>query len=133
MISIEMTLIIMAFTLMAGVVYTMYRYFDNLICELTRKVDYHEENGRFGLNCEKEVLNKRMDLFEQKLKDGLQANSICCRSSIDRINSRFAALEKDKHGSINVVISEPKKDKDNGTRKPTTPKNVSSVHNKSNE
>jgi len=119
MISIEIMLV-MAFTLMAGVMYMMWRYFDNLICELTRVVDYYEENGRFGLNCEKEVLNKRID-------------SICCRSAMDRINSRLLVLEKDKHGSINVVISEPKKDKDNGTRKPTSSKNVSSVYNKSNE
>jgi len=132
MISIEIMLV-MAFTLMAGVMYMMWRYFDNLICELTRVVDYYEENGRFGLNCEKEVLNKRIDLHEQKTKDAIQSNSICCRSAMDRINSRLLVLEKDKHGSINVVISEPKKDKDNGTRKPTSSKNVSSVYNKSNE
>lgn len=132
MISIEIILV-MAFTLMAGVMYMMWRYFDGLFCELTRVIDYHEENGRFGLNCVKEVLNKRIDLLEQKTKDAVQSNAVCCRSAIDRINSRFAALEKDKHGSINVVISEPKKDKDNGTRKPATPKTISPVHNKSNE
>lgn len=119
MISIEIMLV-MVFTLMVGVMYMMFRYFDDLTCGLQSNIAYNEENGRFGLNCEKEVLNKRIDLLEQKLKDGLQGNAICCKSAIDRINSRLSSLDnatnkrtKKDEGSITVVMPNFK-DKSNG-------------------
>ena len=112
MISLEV-LVIVIVGLSSITLYSMYRYFDDLICSITKTMDYYEENGRFGLKCEKEVLNKRIDLLEQKLKDGLQSNAICNKSAIDRINSRLNSLEsisskrtKKDEGSITVVMPE---------------------------
>ncbi len=107
MVPIEIMLTIV-FSILSSVMYVMWRYFDDLICGLSSNVAYNEENGRFGLNCEKEVLNKRIDLIEQKCKDSIQSNAICCRSAIDRVNSRISMLEnkrtKKDEGSIAVVV-----------------------------
>lgn len=88
MISIEIMLV-MAFTLIIGVMYMSFRYFDDLICGLQSRVEYNEENGRFGLKCEKEALHKRVDLLEQKLKDDIQGNAICCKSAIEKLKVNF--------------------------------------------
>ncbi len=120
MVPIEIMLTIV-FTVLASAMYVMWRYFDDLFCGITSKMDCQEENRLIGLLIEKELLIKRIELTEQKLKDGLQSNSLCCRSAIDRISSRLSLLEADKHGSNKVIV----KDKDNGTRKPSTAKNIS--------
>lgn len=117
MISLEV-LVIVIVGLSSITLYSMYRYFDDLICSITKTMDYYEENRLFGLRCEKDLLNKRIDLLEQKLKDGLQANAICNKSAIDRINSRLNSLEsisskktKKDEGSITVVIPNLKEKK----------------------
>jgi len=83
---------------------------------LTRCIDYHEENGRFALKCEKEALNKRIDLIEHKLKDGVQSNATCNKALIEKIHSRLDLLDKNSRGSVSVVIPEiknkPKKQDD---------------------
>lgn len=88
MISTEIALVIV-FTLLGTAIFLMYRYFSELINEMTRCIDYHEENGRFGLKCEKEALNNRIDLLEQKFKDDIQSNAICCKSAIEKLKGDF--------------------------------------------
>lgn len=107
MISTEIALVIV-FTLLGTAIFLVYRYFSAVIHELTRCIDYHEENGRFALKCEKEAINKRIDLLEHKLKDGLQSNATCSRSSLEKIHARLDLLDKNTRGSVNVVIPEIK-------------------------
>lgn len=88
MISTEIALVIV-FTLLGTAIFLVYRYFTELINEMARCIDYHEENGRFGLKCEKEALNKRIDLLEQKFKDDIQNNAICSKSAIEKLKVDF--------------------------------------------
>lgn len=102
-------MIVIAFTLMASAIYTMYRHFDEQIC-------LAKEQMKFQLMDDILVVTstdrRQVELLEQKLKDGLQSNSICCRSAIDRMNSRISIIEKNQTGSIKVIKKDtPKKEK----------------------
>lgn len=98
------------FTFVCGVMYTMYRYFDDLICETHRAIDYHEENNRFALRCEKESLLTQIHILEQQLKDSAQSSSLCCKSGYDRLNSRIAVLEKRLENTVlEKKLEKPKK------------------------
>ncbi len=105
MVSIEIMLTIV-FTILSSVMYVMWRYFDDLIkcfqCDVVRLIEQAAE-----MSCVEDC-KKRTDFLEQKCKDSIQSNAICCRSAIDRVNSRISMLEnkrtKKDEGSIAVVV-----------------------------
>lgn len=82
-------LLVAAFALNALALYIMYRYFYDLYCEVMQRVNYDEENGRFGLQCVREAIEKRIDLLEQTTKDADQANKICCKSMKVQIDKQL--------------------------------------------
>lgn len=123
MISIEIMAVI-AFTLIASAMYTIYRYFDDHIKCIDNKIgDLQRYLKDLNLIHSDMIGNnqKKIELLEQKLKDGLQSNAICCKSSIEPIKRELERLkylyEKQNHGSIKVVRPEIKQE-----RKPAIPK-----------
>ncbi|MGJ0429599.1 hypothetical protein [Methylobacter sp.] len=121
MISIEI-MVVMAFTLIASAMYIMYRYFDDLVnsldlqvrCEVDNYVNEVRKTDAEVIDCLKIHKNK-IELLEQKIKDGLQNNSICCKSSLEPIKKELERLkylyEKQNHGSIKVVMPEVKSER----------------------
>jgi hypothetical protein len=104
MITIEIMLVI-TITFVSLMAYVIYKLIKNEIDEYICEV---RATQSASLDCFKTYGNK-IDHIEQKLKDGLQSNSICCRSAIDRINSRISLIEKNQTGSIKVVKKESSK------------------------
>ena len=113
MIAIEIALVII-FTLLSGVMYMMYKFFDERIDELHEMISFQEENSRFGLECTKEALNNRIYLLEQILKDSSQATALCSKSGIEQSNTFCSRLEvrikrlEEKLASAGKKESKPK-------------------------
>ena len=73
--------------------YTMWRYFDDVTCNVQKDITDIKRDNQFSTStiCN---LNAYAQVIEQKIKDGLQSNAVCCRSGIDRLTSRISLLEK---------------------------------------
>lgn len=98
-------IIVLSFiSMIAYIIHTLIKNeIDEYVCEV-------RETQSESLNCLK-TYGKKIEILEQKLKDGLQSNAICCRSAIDKVNSRISIIEKNQTGSIKVVKREsPKKE-----------------------
>ena len=83
------------FSITAMVLYSVYRYFCEEICQLD------DDLVRVNLDTSKEInaLNIFIQGMQQQFKDAIQSNSICCKSSIAKLNNRIDELtpKKDKY------------------------------------
>jgi len=95
--------------------YMLYKYFNDIIdvacleslhkvTDITRefkKVVYEIEN-----TLSKSV-NNRIELIEQKTKDGIQSNAICCKSAQDKVRTEFIKI-KNRIGALEFPNIEEK-------------------------
>jgi len=96
--------------------FSLYRYLTDMIESshdvLCDKTDHLVEL----VNKVSDKWEKDMHFMDQKIKDGLQSNAICCRSGLDKLNHRISLLEN----KLN------QKDK-NEPKRPTTKKTEPTV------
>ncbi len=94
------------FSITAMVLYSVYRYFCEEICQLD------DDFVKLRIETSKEInsLHNFSQVMRQEFKDAIQSNSICCKSAIAKLNNKIDDLmpKKDKY--------EPKKPT---TKKPT--------------
>lgn len=103
-------IITLSLTLMAGAIFIMYRYFNDLVEQAFSDICERTEILTGLMNKISDNWKRDIDFLDQRLKDGIQSNSICCKSAMDKLNHKIEALQPKKD------TYEPKKP---ATKKPT--------------
>lgn len=119
MISAEI-LIIVIVGLAAITLYSMYRYFEERYACSQEQLDCIDKN----MNDLIDAHNKATDIWNQKLKDGLQNNAICHKSAIEQLKKEqeqlrllYEGKREASRSQINVLIPEIKKEQKSHPKK----------------
>lgn len=83
------------FSITAMVLYSIYRYFCEEICQID------DDFVKLRIETSKDIgtFNNYISVIRQEFKDAIQSNSICCKSAIAKLNNKIEELtpKKDKY------------------------------------
>lgn len=89
-------ILISVFALNTLALYIMYRYFNDIIEASYADICDRTEQLTVLMNRISDNWKRDIDFLDQRLKDGIQSNSICCRSAIDKLNHKIDTLQPKK-------------------------------------
>jgi hypothetical protein len=72
-----------------GILYAIYNYIND--CMEQNYIRMHERSNKMHNG-----FNDRFNLLEQKLKDGLQSNAVCCKSAVANLKKEMEKLDYPK-------------------------------------
>lgn len=87
----------------------MYRYFEDLMsCSNKGICDRIEQLSRL-MNKISDNWKRDVDFLDQRLKDGIQNNAMCCKLAIEKLNNKIDALQpkKDKYEPKKPAAKKP--------------------------